>query len=205
MRHTASSRLLATNNTLPPTQFSSRSLHPRHVPSPPPSFSPKAIAGLYLLASEDMEEALYVAVNRSHVYVDTRSTSQDNNTFQPSFRTILPAPFPEPDDGVVKLRVFLDQTVVEVFASDNTRGVAVAITALGFPLRARATRSGVFASCSPNDLRTDGGVRDGDERWSGVDVGSSQVMVNATVWPIAAFPVRCTPPTCTPPAPFNAA
>ena len=176
-----------------------------------------ATAGLYLLASESMEEVLYVGVNNTHVFVDTRRTSQNITTYQPSFRKVLPAPFPTPASGVVQLHVYLDETVVEAYVADCTctssgssqggsgggtrlgdcdcvtsSKVALAITALGFPLRPNATYSGLFVTCSNTVV---GAPTAADAEADAVATAT------ATVWPINAAPVHCTPPTCTPPPP----
>jgi hypothetical protein len=42
--------------------------------------------GMFLLASPGMEEAVYVGFDGANVFVDMRNSSQDNKTFQSSFR-----------------------------------------------------------------------------------------------------------------------
>ena len=41
---------------------------------------------MFLLASPGMEEAVYVGFDGANVFVDMRNSSQDNKTFQSSFR-----------------------------------------------------------------------------------------------------------------------
>ena len=153
---------------------------------------------LYLLASVGMEEAVAVGVNSSHVFIDTRNSTQNTSMFEDSFRTVLTAPVPA-GSGVVALRIWLDETVIELFASDcvDCSGVAlascrcltshskeaIALTALAFPLRGSATHSGLSVECSSTGTQS-----------------STTAMVSATVWPLQAAPVHCTPPLCTPPS-----
>eukprot|EP01047_Picozoa_sp_COSAG01_P005344 COSAG01_NODE_181_length_22873_cov_12.951392_22_plen_514_part_00 len=154
-----------------------------------------ASVGLYLLASTRMEEAVTVGVNASHVFVDTRNSTQNTSLFQDSFRTVLTAPVPAHGSGVVALHVFLDETVIELFVSDcicsglrlascdchtSHSKEAIALTALAFPLRASATHSGLATTCTSTGST------------------NTNARVSATVWPLQAIPVRCTPP-CTPP------
>ena len=167
--------------------------------------------GLYLLASFDLEEAVFVGYNGSSLFIDTRNSAQNTSTFQTSFRTVLVAPFAIPAKGILQLRVWLDQTVIEVFASDCTCGsnvvlpdcdcseseVALAITALGFPLRPSATNSGLYASCDGRAQQTPAPVEDNEmssKRRSGTEINT--VIAAATVWPIDAAPVECKPPMC---------
>lgn len=172
--------------------------------------------GLYLLASAGMEEAVYVGYNGSSLFVDTRNSTQNSSTFQSSFRTMLIAPFAQPATGILQLRVWLDQTVIEVFAADCTcdssvalpdcdcseSEVALAITALGFPLRPNATNSGLYATCDESTQESpvqDVGTQFASEGYRRSVTVTRSVIAAATIWPIDAAPVGCKPPLCMPP------
>jgi hypothetical protein len=131
--------------------------------------------------------------------VHAGNSSQDNKTFQNSFRTSNAAPFPQPKSGVLQLHVFLDRTVIELFASDcscttraltscecrNSSTVAIAVTGIAFPFRASATNAGLYAKCT--------GTVSGQT--------SVEAAAHATVYPLRAAPVKCQPPLCMPPPP----
>jgi hypothetical protein len=161
-----------------------------------------ATIGIFLLASPGMEEVVFVGVNASDVFVDTTRSSQNRSLFNESFRQVLTAPLGNPKSGVLQLQVFLDETVIEVFASDcvcsssdATRSerarpsrdkcdcvssqseVALAVTALAFPggslaPSGSATSSGLFATC--------GGGGGG---------GSASATASASVWALDGAPV----------------
>ena len=177
-----------------------------------------AEAGLFFLASPQMEEAVYVGYNGTHAVVDMTQSSQDNVTFQASFRAANVAPFPVPASGVVQLHVFFDHTVVELFASDcvcsgpglvgcdctAASKTALAVTGLAFPLRPTATGVGVYMKCVAAATT----VAAASEASAGAVAAAvaaavaptAAVSVAATVnhYPVIDSPVACTPPTCTP-------
>lgn len=83
-----------------------------------PSASPSTGAarfGIYALASAAMAEAVYISYNGSHAAIDTRNSSINQSA---SLRTLLTAPLKRPASGVVQLAVYIDETVIELFASD---------------------------------------------------------------------------------------
>lgn len=127
------------------------------------------------------------------------NSSQDNKTFQSSFRISNSAPFRKPKSGVLQLHVFLDRTVIELFASDcsctapkalascecrNSSETALAVTGIAFPVRPSATHAGLYSKCA--DAATEQSV---------------QVSALAMVYPVRAAPVKCQLPTCMPPPP----
>lgn len=89
--------------------------------------------------------------------MDLTHTSQNTSVFQSSYRIRNAAPFLMPVSGMVQLRLYLDQTVLELFASNcqcaaearcecqDANETAVAVTGLAFPLRNNATSLGLYA------------------------------------------------------------
>ena len=148
-----------------------------------------ATVGMFVLASAGLEEAVYVGVNSTAVFIDTRQSSVNKTMFDQGFRlqTVLLAPFSRPASGVLQLHVWLDESVVEIFAADcvcssadmsscDCEGhskTAVAVTALAFAGgsgHGAATTSGLFATCA-------GG-------------GSAGATAGASIWALNAAPVK---------------
>ncbi len=94
--------------------------------------------GLLLRCSPDMEECTRVVYNRldRSIHVDREHASRDPNAWRGVHGGVCPAA----TDSVLKLRVFLDRSVLEVFVDDRT-----CLTARIYPVRPDSMGVGLFS------------------------------------------------------------
>lgn len=104
-------------------------------------------AGLHLLASPDGAErtSLYIDRDRQEVVVDLEHSSTD----PAATREVRRAPVPLAADGSLALRVFLDGSVIEVFAGDLVR-----MSSRAYPAAADSCHVRPFARGAPASLRS---------------------------------------------------